>query len=321
MPRSRRQPPSIPQGRAIVIGESMADLPADLAHGYTRGPRPRLHYVTVGSGQPVLLLHGFPDFWYGWRHQIGPLAAAGYRVVAPDQRGYHRSDKPRPVHSYRINALAGDVLRLADEVAPGQLLALVGHDWGAAVAWWIALHHPERLTRLVIINVPHPEVLLANLRRNPAQMRRSWYVAFFQLPWLPEWLLGRKGFWGLERVVRASSHASAFSDTDIARYREAWASPGALTSMLNWYRALIRYPPRPQHSRVTVPTLILWGAHDVALGRELAEPSCDLCDDGCLVFFEQASHWPHDEEPARVNSLLLRFLEGGTAAVVKDSIS
>jgi pimeloyl-ACP methyl ester carboxylesterase len=175
MPRSRRQPPSIPQGRAIVIGGSTADLPADLEHGYTRGPRPHLHYATVGSGQPVLLLHGFPDFWYGWRHQIGPLAAAGYRVVAPDQRGYDRSDKPRPVHSYRINALAGDVLRLADEVAPGQPLALVGHDWGAAVAWWIALHHPERLTRQVIINVPHPEVLLANLRRNPAQMRRSWY--------------------------------------------------------------------------------------------------------------------------------------------------
>jgi pimeloyl-ACP methyl ester carboxylesterase len=132
------------------------------------------------------------------------------------------------VHSYRINALAGDVLRLADEVAPGQPLA---------------------------------------------------------------------------PVVKS------------------WACPGALTSMLNWYRALLRYPPRPQHSRVTVPTLILWGAHDVALGRELAEPSCDLCDDGRLVFFEQASHWPHDEEPARVNRLLLRFLEGGTAAVEKDSIS
>jgi len=300
--------------------DATAVLPADLEHGYTHGPRPRLHYVTTGMGQPVLLLHGFPDFWCGWRHQLGPLAAAGYRVVAPDQRGYNRSDKPRPVRAYRLDALADDVLRLADEVAPGQPIALVGHDWGGVVAWWIALRHPERLSRLVIINAPHPEAR-SNPRRVLAQMRRSWYIAFFQIPWLPAWLLSRNGFWGLERALRASSHAGAFSERDLVHYREAWAYPGALPSMLNWYRALIRYPARPPHSRVSVPTLILWGAQDVALGRELAEPSLDLCDDGHLVFFAHASHWPHDEEPTRVNSLLLGFLEGNDATVEADRLS
>lgn len=151
-------------------------------------------------------------------------------------------------------------------------------------------------------------------------MRRSWYAAFFQIPWLPEWLLSRHGFWGLERALSASSRPGTFadSDLDLVRYRDAWASPGALPSMLNWYRALLRHPARPRRSRVSVPTLILWGVQDVALGRELAGPSRDLCDDGRLVFFEDASHWPHDEEPGRVNRLLLGFLEGGTAAVGTD---
>lgn len=305
-------PPRFPDAAGI--------LPANLEHHTTTGPRPRLHYVAAGSGPPVLLLHGFPDFWYGWRHQLGPLAAAGYRVIAPDQRGYNRSDKPRPVHAYRLDALAGDVLRLADAVAPDRPFALVGHDWGAVVAWWIALHQPERLTRLVIINVPHPQVLLSQLRRNPAQMRRSWYAAFFQIPWLPEWLLSRHGFWGMERALRASSHDGAFSPEDFARYRRAWAYPGALTSSINWYRALLRYPARSGFGRVRVPTLILWGVDDVALGRELAEPSRASCDDGRLVFFEQASHWPQDEEPERVNRLLLAFLEGGTTAVEPDRL-
>jgi len=247
--------------------------------------------------------------------------AAGYRVVAPDQRGYNRSDKPRPVRAYRLDVLAGDVLRLADAVAPRQPFALVGHDWGAVVAWWVALHHPERLRRLVILNAPHPAVLRSHPRRALAQLRRSWYIAFFQLPALPEWLLRGHGFGGLEWVLRASSRADAFSECDLVRYRAAWASPGALPSMLNWYRALLRYPVRPRHSRVSVPTLILWGEQDVALDRELAEPSRDLCDDGRLVFFAHASHWPHDEEPARVNSLLLGFLEGGTAAGGADRLT
>jgi pimeloyl-ACP methyl ester carboxylesterase len=285
-----------------------------LTHAFTR-ESPRLHYVAAGSGSPVILLHGFPAFWYGWRHQIAPLVKAGYRVVVPDQRGYNRSEKPPRLWDYRLDALAADVLRLAD-AAGGARFTLVGHDWGAAVAWWVGLHYPERLDRLVILNVPHPAVFRRALRSNPHQMLRSWYVLFFQLPWLPEYLLGRGRGRGLADLLRRSSHPGAFSDADLKRYRAAWRQPGALTGMLAWYRALLRYPATPRYGpRVRVPALILWGVHDVALGRELAPPSRALCDDGALVFFERASHWVHDEEPARVNDLLLRFLAGGTAAV------
>ena len=290
-------------------------LPSDLVHGYTSGPRPRLHYVAAGSGPPVLLLHGFPDFWYGWRGQIGPLAAGGYRVIAPDQRGYNLSDRSPRVRLYRLDLLAADILRLADELAPGQPLAVIGHDWGALVAWWLALHAPTRLDRLVILNVPHPRALRLTLPRHPEQLLRSWYIAFFQLPWLPEWYLGRAGFAGLRGALRATSHAGTFSEADLARYREAWAQPGTLTAMLNWYRALVRARPRSRASRVTVPTLLLWGAQDVALGRELAPASMEFCDDARLIYFEQASHWVHRDEPRAVNDLLLRFLEGGTAAL------
>jgi len=283
-------------------------------HGYTATPGPKLHYVTGGSGRPVLLLHGFPDFWYGWNHQIEALMSAGYHVIAPDQRGYNLSDKPSGVGAYRIGELAADVLRLADEVAPGQRISLVGHDWGAAVAWWIAIERPERLDRLAILNVPHPLIFEQTLMRNPRQLMRSWYAGVFQIPALPERLLAANDWQGMRLALRATAHRDTFSRADLALYREAWSQPGVITAMLNWYRAAARYRPRlPAIPRVHVPTLVLWGAEDVALGRDMAEPSQAMCDDGRLVFFEQASHWVHRDEPQRVNELLLRFLEAGTA--------
>jgi pimeloyl-ACP methyl ester carboxylesterase len=292
-------------------------LPADLEYRDTLGPRPRLHYVAAGAGPPVLLLHGFPDFWYGWHQQLAPLAAAGYRVVAPDQRGYNRSDKPRAVRAYRLDALAEDVLRLAEAVAPGQPVALVGHDWGAIVAWWIALHHPERLSRLVVLSAPHPAVLPALLCSDPlralGQLRRSWYIAAFQLPALPEWVLGRHDYAGLAWILRATSQADVFSPEDLGRYRAAWAAPGALAGMVHWYRALLRHPVRPRHTRVRVPALIVWGERDSALDRALAEPSRALCDEGHLVVVAQAGHWPQIEAPAQVTRLLLDFLASGPA--------
>ncbi|HEY7293909.1 MAG TPA: alpha/beta hydrolase, partial [Dehalococcoidia bacterium] len=260
-----------------------------LAHAYTHSG-PRLHYVMAGSGRPVLLLHGFPEFWFGWRHQIEPLAAAGYRVIAPDQRGYDLSDKPASVRAYRIDDLAADVLRLADEVAPGEKVSLVGHDWGAGVAWWLAIHAPERLERLAILNAPHPAVFMRALKTNPRQWLRSWYILFLQVPGLPEWLLSRGDYRGMARSLQASSRPGTFTAAELARYREAWGQPGALTASINWYRAAMRYRVHLRRSpRVVVPTLILWGVRDVALGRELVEPSRALCDDGRLVCFEQAT--------------------------------
>jgi epoxide hydrolase 4 len=270
----------------------------------------RLHVVQSGpaSGPLVLLLHGFPEFWYGWRYQLPSLAAAGYWVWAPDQRGYNVSEKPQGIAAYRLEALAADVIGLLD--AAGQEQAyLVGHDWGGIVAWWIAMHAPHRLKRMVVINAPHDAAMRQHLRRHPAQWLRSSYIGLFQLPWIPE-LVTRVGNWRLlVRVLQQSSRPGTFTPTDLERYRQAWSQPQALQAMLNWYRALLRTPsPLPTHQPITIPTLLIWGANDVFLGREMAQRSIEQCQKGQLVMFEEATHWVHHEQPARVNALLETFL-------------
>ncbi|MFL6231521.1 MAG: alpha/beta fold hydrolase [Thermoanaerobaculia bacterium] len=269
----------------------------------------RLHAVEAGpEGGPLLiLLHGFPEFWYGWRHQIEPLAAAGFRVLVPDQRGYNLSDKPKRAAAYNIDLLARDVLGLIDDAGAGKA-RVVGHDWGGLVAWWLGIRYPERIARLALLNIPHPQVILDNLLKNPVQRKKSWYVFFFQLPWLPERAFRADGFALGVRSLRRSSRPGTFSDADLDLYREAWSQPGAVRSMIHWYRAGVRSRPKlPASPRVSVPTLLLWGTQDRALGREMAQPSIDLCDDGRLEFFEEASHWIQHEEPERVNRELVGF--------------
>jgi len=283
-----------------------------MEHTYVTTNGIRLHVVQEGprDGPLVLLLHGFPEFWYGWRRQIPYLAAAGYRVWAPDQRGYNLSDKPQGIAAYGLDALAADVVGLID-AANRKRAFLVGHDWGAAVAWHVAARYPERLERLVVINVPHGAVMREHLRRNAAQRRKSWYIFFFQTPWLPE-AVSRLGNWRLlAQALQKTSRPGTFTDADLALYREAWSQPRAYASMVNWYRALFRQPPAgPLQRRIDVPTLLIWGARDRFLGREMAQPSIDLCRDGRLVFFEGATHWVHHEEPDRVNALIEGFLRG-----------
>lgn len=270
-----------------------------------------LHVTQAGpeDGPLVILLHGFPEFWYGWRHQIDFLARQGYRVWVPDQRGYNLSDKPRGLDAYRIDELAADVIGLIDAAGRDKAV-LVGHDWGAAVAWWTALHHPRRLQKLSILNVPHPTVMQNALRGNLHQLRKSWYFFYFQIPWLPEFGLRVSNFGAAIQALRDTSRPGTFTEEDLIRYREAWSQPGALTGMINWYRAILRRQPTPPPSpRITVPTLIIWGAQDKFLGRELAQPSLELCDEGRLVFLEEATHWVQHEEPERVNQLLMEFLK------------
>ena len=273
----------------------------------------RLHAVEAGppDGPLVILLHGFPEFSHGWRRQVGPLAEAGFRVLAPDQRGYNLSDKPGRVEDYRIDRLAGDVLRLAER-AGRQHFSVVGHDWGGIVAWWLAIHHPDRLERAAILNAPHPATLARHMTAHPTQLLRSWYVAFFQIPGLPERLATAARFRLLERSMRSSSRPGTFTDDDLARYRAAWAQPGALTAMINWYRAL-RLNPRPSTDRVRVSTLVIWGDRDAFLDRRLAEAAAALCDDARVEHLEDATHWVQHEEPERVNRLLIRFLRGGSS--------
>ena len=272
----------------------------------------RLHTIIAGpeNGAPVVLLHGFPEFWYGWRHQIPVLAAHGCRVIVPDQRGYNLSDKPPRVADYNMDALSDDVLGLLDALGY-ERATLVGHDWGAAVAWWTALRAPERLHALVILNVPHPGVMRRYARRHLSQLRKSWYMFFFQIPRLPEWLIRMRGFAAGRRALLTTSRPGAFSQEDIARYVEAWQQPGALTAMINWYRALFRHPPQrlPHGPRVRVPTHILWGKRDAFLEHEMASLSRDLCDQGRLTFFDDATHWLQHEEPDAVNEAILDMVQ------------
>lgn len=268
-----------------------------------------LHVVMAGpQDRPlVMMLHGFPEFWYGWRRQMPALAAAGYHVWAPDQRGYHRSDKPAGVDAYHIDTLARDIVGLIEASGRKQVY-LVGHDWGAAVAWWVAGNYPQYIKKLAILNVPHPAVMRRTVLTDGEQRKKSWYIFFFQLPWLPERSLSADDYTNLVRALKGSSRRGTFSAEEIAAYKQAWSQPGAVSSMLNWYRAAVRYQSHAEKlGRIRPPTLMIWGAKDIALSRSMAQPSIDLCDDGRLVFVEEASHWVQHEEPETVNRLLLEF--------------
>ena len=275
-----------------------------------------LHVVQSGpkEGPLVILLHGFPEFSYAWRRQIPYLASAGYRVWAPDQRGYNLSDKPNGIAAYSLDELAADVIGLIDAAGQKRVF-LVGHDWGAAVAWWMAAKYPDRISKLVVMNVPHWVVMQKFIRHSFAQLRKSWYILFFQIPWLPERLARLQQWNSLSKIMRSSSRDGTFTRNDLEQYRNAWSQPKAYRSMLNWYRAFVQKPPTPPaNPRITVPTLLIWGAQDKFLGREMAQPSIDLCDDGRLVFIEEATHWVLHEEADRVNELIDSFLQDSTAA-------
>lgn len=270
----------------------------------------RLHYVEAGAGPLVLLLHGFPEFWYSWHRQIPALAEAGFHVIAPDLRGYNESDKPPHVRDYRADTLVSDIVALVEH-AGAERANIVGHDWGGVIAWAMAQRHPERVDRLAILNAPHPAAFRRELLRSPAQWYRSSYIFFFQLPWLPERRLRAGNFAFFDKTLgREPVHPDAFSSADIERYREALARPGALTAALNYYRAALRYPDLTKDSDrlITMPTLVLWGLRDRYLGPGLTEGLSRWVPQLQMVRFEDASHWIQNDIPERVNACLLGFL-------------
>ena len=267
-----------------------------------------LHAVAGGpeDGPVVVLLHGFPEFWYSWHRQIEPLAATGFRVIVPDQRGYNLSSKPVGVSSYAMPEVVSDVIAIADQLGQEKIF-LAGHDWGAAVAWSAALLHPQRIAKLVVLNVPHPSVMRKFLSTRPRQFLRSWYMFFFQLPWLPEALFSAFNYHIGARSLLRSSRPGTFSAEDLAQYRLAWSQPGALTAMINWYRALFRIRIKLRNKTVRVPTRILWGERDDFLLTEMAHESLRYCTTAELFTFANATHWLQHEEPARVSDLLIDF--------------
>jgi pimeloyl-ACP methyl ester carboxylesterase len=273
----------------------------------TNGIRLRAVVAGPADGSLVVLLHGFPEFAYAWRRQVGALAAAGLRVIAPDQRGYNLSDKPEGVAAYGIEALADDVLGLAQALGR-ERFAVVGHDWGAAVAWHLAARYPERVDRAAVLNGVGISVGQAYARIHPSQMLKSWYIGFFQAPILPELALRAGHFAWLRSAMARSSRPGIFSAEDFRRYREAWVRPGALTAMLNWYRALRRYARALPAERVRVPLRVIWGDRDAFLEPGLVAAGLGLCERGQAFHIPEATHWVQHEEPERVNRLLVEFL-------------
>lgn len=288
--------------------ESGDDRPGESIVVETNGISLHTRQAGPEDGPLVVLLHGFPEFWDGWHRQIEPLADAGYRVIVPDQRGYNRSDKPDGVASYHIEELVADVVGLID-AAGRETAAVAGHDWGAAVAWWLALSHPDRIDSLTAVNVPHPTVMEETLRHSLSQLRKSWYMFAFQVPMLPETIATANNCRVLSRGLTNSSRPGTFSATDLQRYREAWTQPGALTAMINWYRAMGRYRPRPPREQVSVPTLVMWGQQDEFLEPAMAEESLTYCDDGRVVTYPSATHWVLHERPEETAEELLAHLD------------
>ncbi len=255
-----------------------------LANNYYQVNGVRLHVVESGpeEGPVFLLLHGFPEFWYGWRKQIPYFAALGYRVVVPDQRGYNLSSKPPAIRSYAVEELMRDVIELIKQLGADKVY-LAGHDWGAIVAWNLAIFYPQYLHRVIILNVPHPAVMVQTLRKRVDQLRRSWYIFFIQLPWLPEKFVSRANFRFLTRMFRKTSLPGTFSEADLQQYQTAWSQPGSFTAMLNWYRA-VRYGRQPNartsKAPIALPILIIWGAKDAFLHSEMAQKSVKMCANG-----------------------------------------
>jgi epoxide hydrolase 4 len=286
---------------AFGIGVDLRDGFADVGDGVT------LHYVEAGTGPLVLLLHGFPEFWYGWREQIRPLVEAGYRVVAPDLRGYNLSSKPTEFEDYTADKPAADIAALIRALG-SETAAVVGHDWGGSIAWTLAMNSPEVVERLVILNAAHPRKLNEGLK-NPRQLERSWYFFYFQLMGTPERHAAKDDWKFFTRFFRDAD--PAYTEDELDRYREAWSQEGAAKGMIDYYRAAVRLGSKQKVLTIEAPTLVIWGQQDRFLGEGLAEPHAeDVPNLVAVERLENASHWVHHDEAERVNALLVDFLGG-----------
>ncbi|MGH9875589.1 MAG: alpha/beta fold hydrolase [Pyrinomonadaceae bacterium] len=287
-----------------------------ITHDYADVNGIRLHYAEAGSGDKlVILLHGFPEFWYSWRKQLEALSG-DFHVVAPDLRGYNLSDKPSRVEDYKIDKVVADVIGLIDHFGAKQA-AVVGHDWGAGVAWAIAQKHPERVSKLAVMQVPIAAAWRANMSLK--QLLRSWYMFFFQIPRLPEWLISRQDFRAIERTFAGKVITkNSFTAEEIERYKEAARQPGALTGAINYYRAnvidrlLTRTPDTTANQssgRIRVPTLFIFGEQDFAIIPATVR-GLDKYIDAYYreVRIPNSGHWVQNEAPAEVNAALLDFL-------------
>jgi pimeloyl-ACP methyl ester carboxylesterase len=291
--------------------------PAELAvtHHFVQLPKLRMHYVEAGAGPLVVLLHGFPESWWSWRHQVRPLVDAGFRVIAPDLRGYGETEKQGP---YDLDTIVGDVCALIESLGEKQA-KIVGHDWGGAVAWHLASFRAEFCERLVVMNCPHPVVMQRTLlgrKRSWAQLKKSWYFFFFVLPVIPEWALTKDDA-ALTRktIASASVDRSHFTEEELRPFRDGIQRPGAASAMIGWYRTAVRdgfkqaFAPR-KYPDIAVDTMLVWGMGDPALGFDDLVPGTDRFVPKLKVEqIANCGHFVQAERPDLVNPALISFLK------------
>jgi epoxide hydrolase 4 len=277
-------------------------------HCYLKTNGIKLHYVTDGSGELMLMLHGFPEFWYSWRHQIKEFSE-DYKVVALDLRGYNDSDKPAEPSAYVMSELLADVKGAIEALGYGTCI-LVAHDWGGAIAWQFAYAYPEMVSKLIVMNLPHPAKFSEGLR-TPQQLLKSWYIFFFQIPFLPEWCFAFNDYGAIASAFTSwAIDKSAFTKADIEAYKDAAAKRGALTGMINYYRNILQTGVMNARNweAIEIPTLMIWGENDAALGKELTYGTDAYVKDLTLKYIPNCSHWVQQEKPKLVNKYMREFL-------------
>jgi pimeloyl-ACP methyl ester carboxylesterase len=268
----------------------------------------RLHYKTQGQGKLMLMLHGFPEFWYSWRYQITEFAQ-DYKVVALDLRGYNDSDKPKELAAYKIDVLVEDIAGVIKGLGYDNCI-LVSHDWGGAIAWNFAYTYPEMIEKFIVMNLPHPAKFSQGLKTRQ-QLLKIWYIFWFQIPYLPERSLQANNYQSIANIFQKTAiDKTAFTQEDLDAYKKAAAKQGALTAMLNYYRnifkGLLKSPQK--WDKISLPILMIWGENDTALGKELTYGTEEYCTDFTLKYIPNCSHWVQQEQPKLVNQYMREFL-------------
>lgn len=297
-----------------IVARAESEIGIDLESSMIPVDGIRLHVIQAGpaDGPPVVLLHGYPEFWWGWHKQIAGLAKAGFRVIVPDQRGYNASDKPEGIEAYRPDTRTQDIVALIKELGYDSV-NLAGHDMGAGVAWRLAIDHPDQVRKLMIFDVGHPLAYVEASKTEPEEETISWYRTFFQLPVVPEYV-GRLGNWSLlVKNMRETSREGTFGDEEMDVYRYAWDRDNAMHFMLNWYRAGAQYPSEIEgDGKVRAPTKVIWGKKDVFSESRLAQLSLKYCDQAEVIILPDAGHWLMHEEPAVITQLMINFFKSDT---------
>ena len=277
-----------------------------------------MHYLEAGAGDPIVLLHGFPDSSGSWRALIERLALT-HRVIAPDLRGYNLTSRPAGVEAYRTTLLVADIVGLLDALDL-ETTAIAGNDWGGVLAFWLALQQPHRVSRLIGLNTAHPFVLQDMIWDDPAQRAASQYMTFLR-PAEADAAFGEAPIEALvDRFLGSAIAAGTLTGEDVAGYRAAWSQPGVWPAMLNWYRAAPIDVPAPgvappakrwtatQDYRVTVPVQLIWGMRDTVFAPAMPERILAQCDCGRVDYLPDAGHLPHRDDPDRCAAIIRRFL-------------